>query len=68
LRNYSWDDAVEATEDVYTSLVERGRTFTSMPTHKPEQHWLRRLVHADRANENNRLTTPMRYGLTSPMT
>jgi glycosyltransferase involved in cell wall biosynthesis len=45
LRDYSWDDAVEATEEVYMNIVEPARTFISIPsTQKPAQDGGRRVL------------------------
>jgi glycosyltransferase involved in cell wall biosynthesis len=66
LRNYSWDDAVEATEEVYTSLVERGRTFISIPaTQTRTQPRLRRALRIQRADEI-RLDEPDEIRLDEP--
>jgi glycosyltransferase involved in cell wall biosynthesis len=52
LRHYSWEDAAEVTEDVYRSIVERGRTFMSVPsTPRPAQHLPRRTLHLDGPDE-----------------
>jgi glycosyltransferase involved in cell wall biosynthesis len=66
LRDYSWDDAVEATEEVYMNIVEPGRPFMSIPsTQKPAQDGGRRVLQVNGADAL-RLDEPDEISLDEP--
>jgi glycosyltransferase involved in cell wall biosynthesis len=66
LRDYSWDDAVEATEEVYMNIVGADRPFMSIPsTRKPAQDGGRRVLQVKGADAL-RLDEPDEISLDEP--